>query len=257
MTLLRRAASLLTVLAATVCVAPAGATAEGVATDGTHVLTLRATPSSPSPGTRARPRRLGLRLQVDIARIDGGRPLGFTAITFDLPRGARLDPRAVPQCRERKLARGGAVDTTRCPAGSRIGSGVAYADARPVLADRIAADVELINGLAETDAAGRRFHRPQPAIFLVATALDIQVLIPGLIRHEGGRIDVPLGDAASTPEPFTITGLDLRIHRAGRPRRPYLRAPTACDGQWVFSVAYQFASPLVARDAVPCAVTPR
>ena len=144
------------------------------------------------------------------------------------------------------------VDASRCPERSRIGSGAAYADARPIVADRVAADIDLINGLAEWDNEGRSYSHPRPAIFLVATVLDIEVLFAGIVERDGRRIHVPLGAAAASPEPFTITGLDLRIHQAGARRRPYLRAPSACDGHWTFSVTYLFQSPLVAHDRVPC-----
>ena len=38
--------------------------------------------------------------------------------------------------------------------GRRIGSGVAYADARPIVPGRVAADIDLINGLAQWDNEG-------------------------------------------------------------------------------------------------------
>jgi hypothetical protein len=224
---------------------PATAAADVTVTDGVNVLRAGAEP-------RAVGRSLALRIRTDLSRVDGARPLGFKGIRFGLPAGARFDPAAVPRCRERVLARGGAVDPARCPRGSRIGSGLVYADARPILAERVAADVQLINGVAETRNDGRPFAAPRPAIFLAAEALGVQVLFAATFESGGRQVLVALGDTVQSPAPFTITGLDLRIRRAGTARRPFLRAPTACRGTWTFSAAFLFPAPLLAREGVPC-----
>jgi hypothetical protein len=241
---MRRRACALAALA--VCGAwPANAAGDVTATDGVNVVRAGVQP-------RVAGRSLALRVRTDLARVDGARPLGFTGIRFGLPAGARFDPAAVPRCRERVLAPGGAVDPARCPRGSRIGSGLVYADARPILPERVAADVQLINGIAETGNDGRPFPSPRPAIFLAAEALGVQVLFAATFESGGRRVLVALGDTVQSPAPFTITGLDLRIRRAGTARRPFLRAPSACRGTWTFSVAFLFQAPLRAREAVPC-----
>jgi hypothetical protein len=227
---------------------PSAAAADATASDGTNVLTLRASMTRARDGGR----RAALRLRFDVARVDGGRVLGFSGIRFDLPAGARFFPRAVPQCRQSVLSRDDVVDVARCPRRSRVASGVAHIDARPLLAVPVVADVTLFNGLAEWGNDDERFSRPRPALLLSGQALGVQVLFVATFERGGRRVLVDLGEPLASPDPFTITGLDLRFGRAGTRRRPYLRAPSRCSGSWAFSAAYLFASPLVARERVSC-----
>jgi hypothetical protein len=236
------AASLAVLLAAVA--APTGAAADVTASDGTNVLTSSAA-LEPS-----RHRGAALRLRFDVARVDGTRPLGFSGIRFDLPAGARFDPRAVARCRQRTLSRAGGVDVRRCPRGSVIGSGVVHIDARPLLTERVVADATLINGLAERGNSDERFSPPREAIFLAAEALGVQALFVATYERGGRSVLVDLGGPVLSPDPFTITGLELRLPRAGTRRRPFLRAPSTCSRPWLLSVAYLFASPLVARDRI-------
>ena len=150
------------------------------------------------------------------------------------------------------------IDRNRCPRASQVGTGIATADARPAIANRVPAKVTAFNGKT---SAGR------PAVLLRAVAnlngqqvplvlvAEIKPAAPGF----GPSVVVDSGPLTSGSSPlFGIAQLHLnlpdKVVRVRGRAVHFVVAPPTCRGAWLFeqvNTAYSGAK-LIATDRVPC-----
>ncbi|MEX0992960.1 MAG: hypothetical protein WDZ37_03095 [Solirubrobacterales bacterium] len=87
----------------------------------------------------------GARLTTAIRVWDttGAKPPPLTHLTLTVPKGGVLNAKLFPRCNKRALELNG---PSACPKGSKVGSGTAQADVRPLLPDPVPATITLLNG---------------------------------------------------------------------------------------------------------------
>lgn len=224
-----------------------------IASDGTNQLQLqvRVTPARASePGA---PRAVAVALRTHLFTASGERPpANVNGITIRFARGMRMDPEALPQCRETAFNPAppdGALVPSACPEGSEVGRGEAVIDARPA-AQPTTIPVRLFNATIEYDVD----LQPTPAEpGVIVYAQDVDAYFVAVVR--GRRLVFQL---AQTPpgqtDPFTVSDVRTRIGALrGEDGSPYIRAPRRCTGRWRFSETYTLDDHrLTARHSVPC-----
>jgi hypothetical protein len=228
-------------------VAPANTGSNGTTDTAVDVRIKPAKPNS----------RVSLRYATSLTRDDGSRVVAGTVheIKGTLAKGFKFDVGAVPQCEESIIE-----DPNRgpgaCPRGSIIGHGKATADARPLFADLIAANVTAYNGVLDTDVNGQP-QAPAPALLVVADVpgLGVTVDLPASIHGSSLIIDLAPDDP-NMPSPYTIHDLSLTLRRAGTDKKPYLRSPKSCPkGGWAFTETVVLTggqAPVRAKDKIAC-----
>jgi hypothetical protein len=172
---------------------------------------------------------LTLRTVLKIADSSGAKPPPLKNTTLRFPKGAALNARYFKTCSESALVSRG---PSGCPAASRIGTGTATGDARPILA-AVKAKITMYNG---KPAGGN------PTILIYAQPeISSPLVIRGAIsRQRGGpygyvlNVDVPPiptlpGQPNASVTFFDATTLDKTVKRKGRTIH-YIEGPILCDG---------------------------
>jgi len=133
-----------------------------------------------------------------------------------------------------------------CPAGSRVGSGSATADARPTIAKPVPATITMYYGVDDLDVNGK-LTKPKPAILAHASALGVTSDYAFDVGR-GGKLTLNPGppSAASTAL-FELTGFDVSFGKV-------IQTPTSCAHAWKVSETYIYnsGSRLTASDRIAC-----
>lgn len=182
-----------------------------------------------------------LRTKLNIADTTGAKPPPLTNTTLRFPRGAIVNARYFKKCSASALERSG---PSACPSGSKIGTGKATGDARPIVA-AVDAKVTLFNGEPLNG-------NPTILIYAVPEISSPLTIRGELKRQRGGRygyvldVDVPPiptlpGQANASVTFFDATTLDKTVKRRGR-RIHYIEGPVLCTGTFFLldgSFAYE------------------
>jgi hypothetical protein len=220
-------------------------------------LIMRVSASPPVAGTAAKPQPVGIEFDSLEYTDSGERSQIYTRTLAYRFNGFSFHPGAFAKCRESKLEKSGPKG---CPAGSRLGTGTAVADARPTVPDKIKAKVFAFNGMLDVDSAGKPIT-PVPAVLILARAPSgLKAYVPVLFKG-GDRLvttDRPAPQDGSPP-PFTIVRLSLKLpvktRSANGKTVGYVEAPLSCPGgKWKFSQVNSTYSgeKLTATDTQPC-----
>jgi hypothetical protein len=172
---------------------------------------------------------LTLRTTLRISDTSGGKPPVLENTTLRFPKGARVNARYFKKCSTSALAQKG---PSGCPRASKIGTGKAQGDARPIVPDPIDAKVTLFNG---QPVGGN------PTILIYAVPeISSPITIQGQLRRQSGRygyvldVDVPPiptlpGQPNASVSFFDATTLDRTVRRKGR-KIHYIEGPVLCNG---------------------------
>jgi len=219
----RRVAATLAGLGALTAVAAAPAAAP--AADPTQQLVTGAVLTSQPPGGRW---GVELILGARLGTTDGSPGSPIKHMAFKFPK-AFVNADAFPTCAAATLRQRGPAG---CPSGSRIGRGTALADVRPLLANPIAADIDIFNGPG-TDRSRK--------INLIARArgIEVTIILEGTLKRTSGTygyqldLPVPLIKTLNDAPDAAIAQFDVRVGarttRRGK-RVSFLEAPTSCSG---------------------------
>jgi hypothetical protein len=176
---------------------------------------------------------LTLRTTLRISDDTGTKPPPLTRTVLRFPKGAVVNARYFKQCSRSALETRG---PNSCPSGSKIGSGTARADARPIVGD-VDSKITLFNG---KPAGG------SPTILIYAVPdISSPITLQGVLQFQrSGRygyvLDVPVPPIPTLPgQPnasvvfFDATTLDRTVRRRGR-RLHYIEGPVVCNGTFLF-----------------------
>jgi hypothetical protein len=175
---------------------------------------------------------LTLRTAFRITDSSGGKPPALTNTTLRFPKGSVVNAKYFPKCSPAKLQ---AKGVKGCPSASKVGTGKAQGDARPIVADPIDAKITLFNGTP-------RNGNPTIIIYAVPELSSPLTIVADLVRQRRGNYGYVL-DADVPPIPtlpgqpnasvsfFDATTLDRTVRRHGR-RIHYIEAPVLCSGTY-------------------------
>lgn len=183
-----------------------------------------------------RPWSIALLLGAAFAMPDGSPVSPVKNMVIRFPHATVNDGR-FPTCSAAHLT---ALGPNGCAAGSKIGTGTAVADARPLVPFAIPADLTIFNG----PKVGKARHL---SILVITRKLDITLVLDGVLRRARGRY----GFALTLPVPRlpTLTGardagiasFQVRI-KAFRHGISYIEAPRSCpSGGLPFDGLFSFA----------------
>jgi hypothetical protein len=172
---------------------------------------------------------LTLRTVLRISDDTGAKPPPLTNTTLRFPRGAVVNARYFKTCSPEALARRG---PSGCPSASKIGTGRATGDARPIVAS-VNAKVTLYNG---KPAGGN----PTIIIYAQPEISSPLTIVGHLSKQRKGpygyilSVDVPPiptlpGQPNASVVFFDATTLDRTVRRRGR-RIHYIQSPILCNG---------------------------
>jgi hypothetical protein len=175
---------------------------------------------------------LTLRTAFRITDSSGTKPPALTNTTFRFPKGSVVNARYFKKCSPAKLE---AEGVKGCPSASKIGTGKAQGDARPIVADPIDAKITLFNGKP-------RNGNPTIVIYAVPELSSPLTIVADLERQRSGNYGYIL-DADVPPIPtlpgqpnasvsfFDATTLDRTVRRHARTIH-YIEAPVLCTGTY-------------------------
>jgi hypothetical protein len=188
---------------------------------------------------KGQPWAVNLNINATLGTTDGDLAPPLRHVNFQFPGGAKVNADKFPTCAPKTFA-----DTLKCPKGSRLGTGLAKVDARPLL-NNVDAQLKLYNGKGN---ASKR------TLILTASTedsgIEINLLLPGTLKRVGGRysyafdLDIPEIVAVSGAPPVAINGFAVdvggRIKKKGK-KISYIEAPTKCPaGGWPFTGTFTF-----------------
>lgn len=175
---------------------------------------------------------LTLRTTLRISEDSGVKPPALTRTVLRFPKGAVVNARYFRQCSRSALEARGA---SACPASSKIGTGTARGDARPIIAN-VDAKITLFNGKPVGGS---------PTILIYAVPdISSPITIQGVLQFQrSGRygyvLDVPIPPIPTLPgQPnasvvfFDATTLDRTVRRRGR-KIHYIEGPVVCNGTFL------------------------
>jgi hypothetical protein len=181
--------------------------------------------------TTARPgASSGRHAETDLIDPKNGKPPSFSHVRVAFARGTAVDTRALPACAASDpelMAQGAAA----CPAGTRVGTGMADVDTGfPGPNRHVVADTVFLNA-------------PGELVFVFTTRGNCaRVVVHGKYSH-GRFLDVDVPPLPGTPPDGgseTQEKIDLSAH--ARNGHAYIRTPRACprSRHWVNTVTYTF-----------------
>lgn len=196
-----------------------------------------------------KPWDLGLTVAATFRTADGSPPAAMSRIAIQFPQ-AKVNDDAFPACSLKEFLRAGPES---CPAKTRLGTGLAMVDARPLL-DDVHADLTLFNG---PRAKGGR------TLLLYAKTREVQAGIPmtGVLRRTGGRygyslsIDVPKIHVLDTVRDPSIKSFEIEVKAFGRGRRSFIQAPRSCPRgglPFATTVSFHDGPPRSSASVIPC-----
>jgi len=186
-----------------------------------------------------KPWAVALLLGATITTTDGSEAAPVKKMVFKFP-NATVNGNDFATCTAAKLrAKGPSV----CPKTSRIGTGVATVDARPLLQTPVKADLDLFNG------PGNNKSRK---IVLLAQARQIEVtlVLEGTLKKTSGRfgyqLDLPVPDIPTVAgaNPAAIADFNVTVQARGRKggkKTSFIEAPRACPTVLPFTAAFSYA----------------
>jgi hypothetical protein len=170
-----------------------------------------------------------LRTVLRIGDDSGAKPPPLTNTTLRFPRGSAVNARFFRTCARSDLEQKG---PSGCPKASKIGTGTATGDARPIVA-AVDAKITMFNG---------RPVNGNPTILIYAQPeISSPLTIQGELKRQrrgpyGYVLDVDVPPIPTLPgQPnasvafFDATTLDRTVRRRGR-RIHYIEAPILCEG---------------------------
>lgn len=177
--------------------------------------TLEASISPENAGTRGRPARS--RLNLEIGNPAESRST-VSRIVVSLPRDSRVDTRGFPVCPQGQLARQG---TKACPRGSRVGRGTAEAI--------LVAQGTNIDFRVTAFVGGRNLL----LFYVEQQGGSVRRVLPGRVSRMGGafgqRISIDIAPDLQQPAPGLFSALtQLNAEISGRRGRRSLIATTGC-----------------------------
>ncbi|MEX0992961.1 MAG: hypothetical protein WDZ37_03100 [Solirubrobacterales bacterium] len=174
----------------------------------------------------------------------GAKPLALRHLRLPFPRGGRVNGGLFKTCDMEELEHEG---EEACPKGSKVGTGKATADARPVVTVPVDAKLTLFNG----EPAGGN-----PTILIygevdLGTYSELAVTVRAVARKQrkgpyGYVLDIEIPPLSTLPgQPpaaltfARVTTLDRTARRRGRTRH-YIEAPLLCTGTFFMLDGAQF-----------------
>lgn len=227
---------------------------------GVDHLILQVKASPPRAGTVAKPQVVGLEFSAHEYTDNGQRsPIDSRTLAFRF-NGFRFHPEAFAKCLESKLEKTG---PSACPAASKLGTGDALADARPLIPTPIPAKALAFNGTLDIDAAGKPMKAVPAILVYVEASLNgniVKSYIPTLFKGRDGLITAEgTPPAPGTRSLFTVAAVHLKLPakrtRVRGKTVGFIEAPTSCPGgNWRYSQtnAYYNGQKQTALDTQPC-----
>ena len=162
----------------------------------------------------------------------GIKPIPLTKTTLRFPKGAKINAKYFKKCSRTTLETKG---PSGCPAASKIGSGSALGDARPIISD-VKTKITMFNGQPANGNSTILIY----AVPDISSPLTIQA---ELKRQRSGpygyvlEADVPtIPTLPNQPNAsvtfFDATTLDRTVKRKGR-KIHYIEGPIVCDGTYL------------------------
>jgi hypothetical protein len=175
---------------------------------------------------------LTVRTKFTVTDDTGVKPVPLTKTTLRFPKGAKVNAKYFKKCSRSALETKGPAG---CPSASKIGSGSAIGDAKPIIAD-VKTKITMFNG---QPANGN----PTILIYAVPDISSPLTIQAELKRQRGGNYGYVLEAAVPTiptlpGQPnasvvfFDATTLDKTVKRKGR-KIHYIEGPIVCDGTYL------------------------
>jgi hypothetical protein len=176
----------------------------------------------------------GLTVRTKFTVVDdtGVKPVPLTKTTLRFPKGAKVNAKYFKKCSRSALETRG---PSGCPSASKIGSGSAIGDAKPIIAD-VKTKITMFNGQPSNG-------NPTILIYAVPDISSPLTIQAELKRQRSGNYgyvleaNVPTiptlpGQPNASVTFFDATTLDRTIRRKGR-RVHYIEGPIVCDGTYL------------------------
>jgi hypothetical protein len=207
---------------------------------GALVQTFDVTPRPNKASKKHKPRSISLGIDLGVTDDTGAKPSPLTKTVMRFNKGGQYNARYLPKCSAQKLASEG---PSACPKRSRIGSGSATADARPVLTN-VNATLTIFNG-------GRSKGADRVILYAVPEISSPITLVGTVKKKRKGRYDYvltfdvpPIPTLPGQPN-ASVTSVKtktfrrivkhkrIRVRRHGQVRRrtvrlPLIAAPRVC-----------------------------
>jgi hypothetical protein len=207
---------------------------------GALVQTFEVTPRPSKASKKHRPRSISLGIELSVRDDTGAKPSPLQRTVMRFNKGGQYNARYLPKCKAQALRSKG---PSACPKRSRIGSGTATADARPVLAN-VKAKLTIFNG-------SRRKGADRVILYAVPEISSPITLVGEVKKKPKGRYDYvltfdvpPIPTLPGQPN-ASVTSVRtktlrrivkrkrVRIRRRGRVSRrtarvPLIAAPRSC-----------------------------
>jgi hypothetical protein len=234
----------------TMLVVSGAALAASATSPGGVVQTLEVSHSSAKPGAGTY-----LTATMSFGSANGSRGAAVKQVNMHVLKRWGWSWAQFPKCDPAKLATQG---PSICPKGSKVGTGSATADARPIVADPVNATVTAYNG--------KRIDGHRTFLLYIVPEIGSPFLVPGTeTRRDFIEFPVPLiptlpGQANALPTFFTIKagGKITKTRRVNGSKRGvtinYFSNPRSCNGgwPWQFDFTYENGEQLSATDEAPC-----
>jgi hypothetical protein len=176
----------------------------------------------------------GLTVRTKFTVVDdtGVKPVPLTKTTLRFPKGAKVNAKYFKKCSRSALETKG---PSGCPSASKIGSGSAIGDAKPIIAD-VKTKITMFNGQPSNG-------NPTILIYAVPDISSPLTIQAELKRQRSGNYgyvleaNVPTiptlpGQPNASVTFFDATTLDRTIRRKGR-KVHYIEGPIVCDGTYL------------------------
>jgi hypothetical protein len=201
------------------------------------------------------PWAIGLSVHSVIDTTTGEKPATLKTIVFLFPH-AKVNASAFKTCDPVRL---GGAGPKACPAGSKLGSGTALADARP-LVNPVHATITMYN-------APRKNGNPVFIFYAQATEVAVNLVLQGELKKASGkygyRLEIPVPRIPTLPGQEDASIHDINVGVAATTKRKgktvyLLQAPTVCPaGGFPFQTTFNFndGSNLTSSSAISCTLT--
>jgi hypothetical protein len=188
---------------------------------------------------KGQPWAVNLNVNATLGTDDGNLASPLRHVRLQVPAGAKVNADKFPTCAPKTFEA-----SLKCPKGSKLGTGLAKVDARPLLSN-VDAKLVLYNGKG---TASKR------TLILTASTQDsgieINLLLPATLARVGGRysyqfdLDIPEIVAVQGAPPVAINSFNVdvggRVKKKGK-KISYIDAPTKCPGGgWPFTGQFTF-----------------
>ena len=201
------------------------------------------------------PWAIGLSVHSIIDTTTGEKPTTLKSIVFNFPH-AKVNAKYFKTCDPIKL---GGAGPKACPAGSKLGTGTALADARP-LVNPVHATITMFN-------AKPKNGNPVFIFYASATEVAVNLVIQGELKKTSGkfgyRLEVPIPRIPTLPGQDDASIHDINVDVAATTKSKgktiyLLQAPTVCpSGGFPFQTTFNFNddSSLTSSSAISCTLS--